>query len=310
MISDAHRFVYVDNVKAASTTIRALLEDALNATWFNWASRRSHLDRRDSTRDVHPDVVASYFKFSVVRDPLAKFLSGVDQARWEAPRRFHNVSYDAVTARIDAYGGENEHLESNLWRISGPSAAGRPLALDFIGRVETFEDDWPFIVSRLHNVSDSQRMRLLARAKPRNVRERPSAKGTVRRGPRALSRDALRAFCRVRRADYTCLAYPMPVECEGAVAPGPAQLEGHGFMGEWWPPFWGGMADVAALAVVASLVVVACAACRWRAGRRASSNWTSCQGRSARDGTQCRTPLLDQRGGGNGDAAGGEDEGN
>lgn len=208
VVSHTHRFVYVDNVKAASTYIRSKLQKYLNATWY----RTPTSIETDRTTSMHfrREDLRGYFTFSVVREPLAKFLSGVDQARIHRPGYYARRSYTSVVKSCHPYEGvHDEHLESNLWRLTGPLRDGLPVTYDFLGRVETFDEDWPYIVSRLSNLNDEQRSALVEVATRENVRagkKRPTLDG--------LAADVVRKFCFLRRADYSCLGYALPAPCE------------------------------------------------------------------------------------------------
>ena len=79
IISDRDRFVFVDNVKAASTTLRELLSEELNVTWWDgcdgvYRQCCSTLSRTTSAclNEQH----ANYFVFGFARHPAVKFESG------------------------------------------------------------------------------------------------------------------------------------------------------------------------------------------------------------------------------------------
>lgn len=79
IISDRDHFVFVDNVKAASTTLRELLREELNATWWDgcdgvYRQCCSTLSRTTSAclNEQH----ANYFVFGFARHPAVKFESG------------------------------------------------------------------------------------------------------------------------------------------------------------------------------------------------------------------------------------------
>ena len=90
VISHKHKLVYVDNVKGGSTTIRSLMQTVLGATWSDsHCCQGDTIDAeakgcntgvlRSTTKCLDPN--HDYFVFSVVRHPVAKFESGVRQAR-------------------------------------------------------------------------------------------------------------------------------------------------------------------------------------------------------------------------------------
>jgi hypothetical protein len=222
VVSTRHRFVYVDNVKAASTTIRNLIDKALHITWLSWAGvlprPPARFNRRLSTRDLLRAAVRGYFFFSFVREPWSRFAAGIDQARYYQ-QRVTNQSVMELIRSSDTFRGPDEHLASNLRRLGGVLADGRHRRLDFIGRVESFAHDWPYAVSRMHGLSDAQRAKLLAPLPRRASREggtntRAHDRGAVNRSAMAPGlREEVRAFCALRAADFECLGYDLPPAC-------------------------------------------------------------------------------------------------
>ena len=79
IISDRDRFVFVDNVKAASTTLRELLSKHLNATWWDGCDgvyRQCCSTLGRTTTACLDEQHASYFVFGFARHPAVKFESG------------------------------------------------------------------------------------------------------------------------------------------------------------------------------------------------------------------------------------------
>jgi hypothetical protein len=79
IISDRDRFVFVDNVKAASTTLRELLSKELNVTWWDGCDgvyRRCCSTLGRTTTACLDEQHASYFVFGFARHPAVKFESG------------------------------------------------------------------------------------------------------------------------------------------------------------------------------------------------------------------------------------------
>ena len=79
IISDRDRFVFVDNVKAASTTLRELLSEELNVTWWDGCDgvyRRCCSTLGRTTTACLDEQHASYFVFGFARHPAVKFESG------------------------------------------------------------------------------------------------------------------------------------------------------------------------------------------------------------------------------------------
>jgi hypothetical protein len=163
VISDHHRLVYVENVKAGSTTIRNLLKRVLGADWRNcgicpsWDTCRG----RTNTQCLTPNH-ESYFVFSFVRHPVRKFESGVRQA-WHAVQSLTNLSADEMLQQqlkadlqVPQEHGKgawmNVHLQSNTFKLTGFTSLEKPVRLDFVGQLERLEDD----LSAAADLYDSQ----------------------------------------------------------------------------------------------------------------------------------------------------------
>jgi Sulfotransferase family len=101
IVCPEHKLVYVDNVKAGSTTIRTILEDSLGCSWISHSSwlERDKVHRycagvpvqhcRSTSRWLHEAITSNYTFFSVVRDPLQRFISGYKQALHAVPELRH-----------------------------------------------------------------------------------------------------------------------------------------------------------------------------------------------------------------------------
>ena len=79
IISDRDRFVFVDNVKAASTTLRELMSESLNVSWWDGCEgvyRWCCSPKGRTTSACLDDHHASYFVFGFARHPAVKFESG------------------------------------------------------------------------------------------------------------------------------------------------------------------------------------------------------------------------------------------
>lgn len=84
IISDRDRFVFVDNVKAASTTLRELLSKHLNVTWWDGCDgvyRQCCSTLGRTTTACLDEQHASYFVFGFARHPAVKFESGAPVVR-------------------------------------------------------------------------------------------------------------------------------------------------------------------------------------------------------------------------------------
>ena len=118
VISDEHKIVYIDNVKAGSTTLRSAMEQVLHASWNHGDCCAPELSEDKQTtplekeRGCHHGPSRSrtttrclnathddYFHFSFVRHPVSKFESGVRQAWYQSqtePPSLGNLTADEL----------------------------------------------------------------------------------------------------------------------------------------------------------------------------------------------------------------------
>ena len=145
VISDVHKFVYVANLKAASSSITEWL--TLHAGGRNLCYKNirnmSHGEAQSSCCDwpngqglltshcLGPQH-AEYFFFSFVRDPVTKFESGVRELWVRSPTVRHHSADQMLHLVLRKTAakrwGDNfpvhsswtdQHLEPNWWRLSG-----------------------------------------------------------------------------------------------------------------------------------------------------------------------------------------------
>jgi hypothetical protein len=225
--SKLHNFMFVDNVKAGSSSIRALLKNALHASWYSndFGGNRTHSGRanRFSTAD-YPEQ-AMLFKFSLVRDPVAKFESGVRQAWAQDPGNWEGMSADEVLDKVirnykewasnkkgnrsSAFNFGNEHLQPSSYRLFTFDGNSHPslIHVDYIGQLEQFEPHWPTIVGSFKNVTEEAKAKLLnhmhANSRPRTEKSKLSEAGIKR-----LCASELYKF------EWSCFSYPLPDVCQ------------------------------------------------------------------------------------------------
>jgi len=169
VISEEHKLVYVDNVKAGSTTIRVALQQVLNASWNHHSCCSAQISEDEQTERgcqvnhfpteqfnggsrtttrclnaTHDD----YFIFSFVRHPVSKFESGVRQA-WSQNSGLSSLTADALLEKQlgqfeDGVSTDwiNEHFQPNTYRLTGfTHQQEEPVRLDYVGRLEVFDAD-------------------------------------------------------------------------------------------------------------------------------------------------------------------------
>eukprot|EP00928_Gymnodinium_smaydae_P095963 TRINITY_DN8362_c1_g1_i1.p1 TRINITY_DN8362_c1_g1~~TRINITY_DN8362_c1_g1_i1.p1 ORF type:complete len:338 (-),score=26.81 TRINITY_DN8362_c1_g1_i1:302-1315(-) len=217
--SRSKNFVYFDNVKAASSSIRFLFSHVLHIKWnqtdLPLHSNLSALGRTSSDGLIIDDI-RSLFKFSVVRNPVEKFESGVRQA-WAQDESLRDKTADELLdlqlQKIEKWnvtGGSvwiNEHFMPSSWRLSA-YVEHQPVDLDFIGSVETISEDWPAIVQSFTGLSGSE-MEALTDLHAQNSRSDDDLLSK-------LSAQSIKRMCRsaMYMHDWECFGYEMPRECE------------------------------------------------------------------------------------------------
>jgi len=219
--SSHHQLLFLDNVKAGSSSIRALLADVLGTGWgghgpckqgnLNLTLRHrspSGICGRTSSMDLLQEDVSSFFKFSFVRDPLAKFESGVRQY-WSMDKRAAKLTADQILMKqLKLPKGQwlNEHLESSSWRLSAHFTED-PAKLDFIGKLENMKEDWASAVNAIRSLTPDQvrRLNLLGHHNSRPEDHRSK-----------LSPQAVRHMCQSEQygSEWSCFGYPLPEPCK------------------------------------------------------------------------------------------------
>jgi hypothetical protein len=224
VFSSEHGFAFLDNVKAASTTVRQKLTKILNASWTIPGTKHVPPSRRRyKSTHYKLEQFAQVFVFAIVRDPVKKFESGVRQARSVAA--YDKLKYLTMDEILDQQIEQghlwvNEHLQPSTWRLGGWAGKGgevknsRAVPLDFIGSVENFDVDFETIVSRLKHVTDEEVQRLVAHevknAKNSSVSADVDVLTATARSQ--LSPAAIQRMCKSELYcdEWRCTGYPSP----------------------------------------------------------------------------------------------------
>jgi len=207
--SKRYNFLYFDNVKAASSSIRYMLSKFLKIDWQHTDIEGARpTGQRFSSKDFND--TTHMFKFSVVRDPIAKFESGVRQARFQNSKYFANMTADEILKDVMAKGYfTNEHLQPSSFRLSAYDASTPPSMhnLDFIGKVEDIEHDWSIIVDAMKGIGEGTKQQMKTLQKLNSRVEDPDT---------VLSEAAIQQMCNsdMYRFEWECFGYDLPKVCQ------------------------------------------------------------------------------------------------
>ena len=91
----------------------------------------------------------------------------------------------------------NEHLQPSWWRLCGADADGQFLPLDYVGRLESFEEDWNRIVKLMPGADAKLRSHY---TRPLSAANRRTVGNTS-----VLSDEGRRLFCRSQRSGLHAL---------------------------------------------------------------------------------------------------------
>jgi len=227
MISETHGLVYVQNVKAGSTTSTTKMQQLFNDTKIKtcqWIG-----NKRDKGHNYTQ--YASFHWFTFSREPLSRFVSGFQEAmlRWQNPnsppdppkelRDFfqkynkqnlkltedHDGVMEALESfvinHLDGSTVPNDHL---VLQSSTILRAGCPLRLDAIHEIET-----------INNVFDqfSEERNMMTNNEIMHTR-----KSSLRLNISMISLPVRQKICQLSALDYCCLNYKLPPECDGVIS--------------------------------------------------------------------------------------------
>jgi len=197
-VSHTYKFIYINIPKVASTTMKALL------TKLNVSGSRNY--------NRLPDDVKNYFTFAFVRDPYERFYSaygtilerGVQQGHQATKNKpFYKISdpEDKFRKFVEDTTKQlwDEHIQRQLYYLT--LADGNLVPLDFVGKLETFDEDWKFIQKELKL--------------PDAVITRVPVLNQQRVWTRVNYTDELivKALCDLYAQDYLCFDFDFPEPC-------------------------------------------------------------------------------------------------
>eukprot|EP01104_Vermistella_antarctica_P019022 TRINITY_DN7262_c0_g1_i2.p1 TRINITY_DN7262_c0_g1~~TRINITY_DN7262_c0_g1_i2.p1 ORF type:complete len:455 (+),score=12.78 TRINITY_DN7262_c0_g1_i2:43-1407(+) len=266
-----HRFLYVDNHKTGSSSIRSFLKEHFQAEFdckyhdvemglraacrrntrdpprvWGLVSREPHHTKtcgllfdktvkgtRAVTDSKYGSVVhlnpRDFFIFTLVRNPVSRFVSGFMQAslkkcqipmEWYTRGRETNEAFnnrvEQMVIQMEKGLRPNEHVQSQSLQLSGTDAAGRPLPYNFIGRVETMHRDWRHILKHICAHADPEFLANMPSDHPcRNPTRTPLPSDNVLHSEKKhLSPELTRRVCKMLHQDFTCFGYDLPSECD------------------------------------------------------------------------------------------------
>ena len=205
MICENPKVIYVQNVRAGSTTIRTELGRLFNATFYHtegFSNERITLvdGGTVTSRHLSSEMLKDYFVFTFVREPLKRYISALVQASTITGIEVNQLAQfysDGCTVDV--------HLQSQTKCISGTTSDDKVLAYDFIGRVEEFDNEWAHVLNRLNVSHDGGTV-------PR-LNSRPTRYANFHESN--LTEDSLERICSIIRGDYECFGYQTPAVCGG-----------------------------------------------------------------------------------------------
>jgi len=211
VVSKKYSFMYLENRKVASSSIRHLFAKVLRMSWCSTdmphASTESHHGLTLSSDFAEQDI-SQLFKFSLVRDPVEKFEAGVQQAWIQNPTLENMTADDMLVAQLSLPLGSwvDDHLQPSSFSLSAMSAAGTPVQVDFVGKLEQSPGVWDEIINKLSSLTDDQRGKLRVLVRSNNHNPDPRAK---------LSPESIKLLCASNLYGYewTCFGYELPPEC-------------------------------------------------------------------------------------------------
>jgi hypothetical protein len=169
-----YRLVYVNVRKAASSTIHDILKHEFHQQEVTCGHSKVpktcavYTPPRCSTLCLSNTTLRTHFFFSFVRDPFERFFSGFQQSliHTRTIERFRMQNRTSRYAQMirtlsnirSTKCTYNQHLESQAMSLASPTRDGqRMVPLDFIGRVESFADDF---ASMLHAAEEVTGIRI------------------------------------------------------------------------------------------------------------------------------------------------------
>jgi len=177
-VCPAARLAFIHIFKCAGTTLIASMHDLCRATYgdegFCVTTGAPWVCRGGPTRTMEEEWanIQSYTWFTFVREPVSKFESGIfELARRNGPcvlgagatSEGDQLALDVLDSCVLSTERREEvdpHLRPSINYLLEPDGSVTPL-LAYVGRVETFVDDWPALVTKFFDATKGAQVREL-----------------------------------------------------------------------------------------------------------------------------------------------------
>ena len=190
LIHTQKKLIYVQVPKAASTTIKSHLKQ------HGFTPLHS---MRGLPLGFHWN---EYYTFSFVRNPITRFNSAYGTITARVPQQdadYHKFVEELLGNKQRFYA--SHHSLPQTFFLSDES--GLPYELDFVGRVENFNEDWRTLMKHIHVPPPPKQKKNVAEGKPHLLswlEERASEEDQT-------------AICAYYLSDFLCYEYELPSYC-------------------------------------------------------------------------------------------------
>jgi len=254
ILDETHRSIYISNLKVASSTITELLlknhqsyvlkicgtllfrnnimfgrmneeecDGKCHFTCRGVPLNGTHLKNSNLlTTDLPDKILEKYLVFSFVRDPLTRVLSSYFEATIPGDKHFGD--------HLEGY-SSNVHYRSQSNQLLGSqSQSGKPIKIDFIGKIENFDEDWRRLQVAMEpsavKLTPQERLKLIPPSTPTDVQSTATHKIKTSRtsgahsshfqpyttGKKFIVKQEVEV-CRRYLQDFICFDYDIPKSC-------------------------------------------------------------------------------------------------
>eukprot|EP00615_Pteridomonas_danica_P007474 CAMPEP_0114330194 /NCGR_PEP_ID=MMETSP0101-20121206/1588_1 /TAXON_ID=38822 ORGANISM="Pteridomonas danica, Strain PT" /NCGR_SAMPLE_ID=MMETSP0101 /ASSEMBLY_ACC=CAM_ASM_000211 /LENGTH=221 /DNA_ID=CAMNT_0001460123 /DNA_START=575 /DNA_END=1240 /DNA_ORIENTATION=- len=174
------------------------------------------------TTDLPDKILEKYLVFSFVRDPLTRVLSSYFEATIPGDKHFGD--------HLEGY-SSNVHYRSQSNQLLGSqSQSGKPIKIDFIGKIENFDEDWRRLQVAMEpsavKLTPQERLKLIPPSTPTDVQSTATHKIKTSRtsgahsshfqpyttGKKFIVKQEVEV-CRRYLQDFICFDYDIPKSC-------------------------------------------------------------------------------------------------